>query len=140
MVENRVRSFFLQLKYWVQEHPGYVAISCHNNSVRIFRRVFEKLTAPQMCRIKTPRDWILIYDLDLYIRIFETKSKPLTWVGKLISKEVRFFTDPKNQLKKYYFWNVKLIFFYGKFALMLSILLYFMVSLIMDKADCSPIL
>jgi bisphosphoglycerate-dependent phosphoglycerate mutase len=47
MVDNRVTAFFADLKKLLRRTPGNVAISCHNNSIRPLRRVFEQLSVAE---------------------------------------------------------------------------------------------
>jgi broad specificity phosphatase PhoE len=105
MVEKRVISFFEQLKKWLVQHPGNVAISCHNNSIRPLRKIFENLTLPQMCKIETPHNQVLFYDLNLekpkFIE-YERNNALINWDGIIIPEYVKLATDPKNSLKRYY--------------------------------------
>jgi broad specificity phosphatase PhoE len=65
MVEKRVLSFLEQLKDWLVQNPGNVAISCHGNSIRPIRRAFEYLSLEQMLQLEDPQDRALIYGLRL---------------------------------------------------------------------------
>jgi bisphosphoglycerate-dependent phosphoglycerate mutase len=65
MVDNRVTAFFADLKKLLRRTPGNVAISCHNNSIRPLRRVFEQLSVAEMCRIESRQDEALVYHLIL---------------------------------------------------------------------------
>ena len=106
MVEKRVISFLEQLKDWLKQNPGNVAISCHNNSVRPFRRFFENLSITQMCKLETPQDRALVCDLDLgNLSLICPKQKVFKtyWKGVLISKRIKLATDSQNPLKKYYY-------------------------------------
>jgi 2,3-bisphosphoglycerate-dependent phosphoglycerate mutase len=105
MVEKRVLSFLEQLKDWLGQNPGNVAISCHGNSIRPIRRVFEHLSLEQMLRLENPQDRALIYDL----RLCNLRSERLrgrlsiqNWKGLLVSRQVKLAIDPLNPLKKYY--------------------------------------
>ncbi len=106
MVEKRVLSFLSQFKEWLIQHPGNVAISCHNNSIRPFRRIFENLTLSQMCQIETPHDQALLYDLKLenprLQKHREISPRIIHWDGIILSNSVKLATDPKNFLKQYY--------------------------------------
>lgn len=105
MVENRVISFIEQLKKFSKQNPGNFAISCHNNSIRPFRRIFEELSRAQMCELESPQSCALIYDIrhddsdDIDHR--EGIAK-FGWDGKVISKKIRLATDPQNVLHIYY--------------------------------------
>ncbi|MBN1357554.1 histidine phosphatase family protein [Candidatus Bathyarchaeota archaeon] len=105
MVEKRVIPFLNQLKSWLGKAPGNVVISCHSNSIRPIRRVFENLSLEQMLHLETPQDLALIYKLQLNTlsgggRLGESNIQ--NWAGMLVSRRVKLSTDPSNPLKKYY--------------------------------------
>jgi 2,3-bisphosphoglycerate-dependent phosphoglycerate mutase len=105
MVEKRVMSFFEQFREWLKQRPGNVAISCHNNSIRPFRRLFENLSIAQMCKLESPQDQALTYDLDLGdLNLLYPKQRAFKadWKGVLISQHIKLATDSQNPLKKYY--------------------------------------
>ncbi len=104
MVEKRVMSFLEQLKEWLNQNPLNVAISCHNNSIRPFRRVFENLSLAEMCNLVSPQNHALIYDLDLgSLGLLCPKQKTsVDWDGVKFSNHMKLATDPQNPLKKYY--------------------------------------
>lgn len=106
MVEKRVQSFFNDFEGWLQQNPGNIAISCHNNSVRPFRRLFEKLSLIQMCTIETPQDQALIYNLELkntgLTHLLKHRVVQVKWNGVLLSNHTKMATDPQNVLMKYY--------------------------------------
>lgn len=105
MVEKRVMPFFEQLKSWLEQNPGNVAISCHNNSIRPFRRIFENLSLEQMCEVESPQDKALIYKLDMENCELRHQKQPALkaqWKSVLLPKQVKLATDPKNILKSYY--------------------------------------
>lgn len=56
MVEKRVRSFITDLVRMMKRKKVNVAISAHGNSMRPFRRYFEKLTIKQMMKLENPWD------------------------------------------------------------------------------------
>jgi len=56
MVEKRVMSFLRDLIQKMKMEKVNVAISAHGNSMRPFRRYFEKLTMEQMMRLENPWD------------------------------------------------------------------------------------
>jgi len=56
MVEKRVLSFIHDLLKFVKEKKVNVAISAHGNSMRPFRRYFEKLTVKKMIKLENPWD------------------------------------------------------------------------------------
>jgi 2,3-bisphosphoglycerate-dependent phosphoglycerate mutase len=100
MVEKRVLSFLLQLKDWLQLHPGNVAISCHGNSLRPIRKTFEHLSLKQMLQLENPQDRVITYSLTICSSKIE--STELGWQSILVPKSVRLSTDPRNPLKEYY--------------------------------------
>jgi len=105
MVERRVLSFLEQLKDWLGQTPGNVAISCHSNSIRPIRRVFENLSLEQMLQFESPQDRAMIYDLqlrDLRSERLRGRLSIQNWKGVLVSSQVKLATDPLNPLKKYY--------------------------------------
>ena len=105
MVEKRVLSFLEQLRDWLGQNPGNVAISCHGNSIRPIKRVFENLSSEQMLRLESPQDRAMIYDLRLRHLRGERLRGRLSiqnWKGVLVSRQVKLATDPLNPLKNYY--------------------------------------
>jgi 2,3-bisphosphoglycerate-dependent phosphoglycerate mutase len=105
MVEKRVLSFLEQLRDWLGQNPGNVAISCHGNSTRPIRRVFENLSIDQMLQLENPQNRAMIYDLRLRNLRSERLKERLSiqnWKGVLVSRQVKLATDPLNPLKKYY--------------------------------------
>jgi len=105
MVEKRVLSFLEQLREWLGQNPGNVAISCHGNSIRPIRRVFEHLSIEQMLQLENPQDRAMIYALQLRNLRSERLKERLSiqnWKGVLVSRQVKLATDPLNPLKKYY--------------------------------------
>jgi broad specificity phosphatase PhoE len=104
MVEKRVLSFLEQLRDWLGQNPGNVAISCHSNSIRPIRRVFENLSIEQMLQIESPQDRAMIYDLKLQnLRMGQLRGRPdmQNWKSVLIPPLVKLATDSLNPLKKY---------------------------------------
>jgi bisphosphoglycerate-dependent phosphoglycerate mutase len=105
MVENRTLPFLVQLQEWLRQNPGNVAISCHNNSLRPIRRVFEHLSLKEMLHIENPQDHAIEYALQIHSIKLEKGSEKdgvVNWKGIFIPSEVRLATDPRNPLKKYY--------------------------------------
>jgi 2,3-bisphosphoglycerate-dependent phosphoglycerate mutase len=105
MVEKRVISFLKQLKNWLGQAPGNVVISCHNNSIRPIRRVFENLNLEQMLQLETPQNHAMTYELQLHNlsggRLLGGSGMQ-NWESPLVSRRVKLSTDPLNPLKKYY--------------------------------------
>jgi 2,3-bisphosphoglycerate-dependent phosphoglycerate mutase len=105
MVEKRTIPFLVQLKEWLRQNPGNVAISCHRNSLRPIRRVFEHLSLEQMLRLENPQDRAMTYALHVHSVKVESPRKITTqsdWRGTLIPRHVKLATDQRNPLKRYY--------------------------------------
>lgn len=56
MVEKRVMAFLRDLVAYMKKNRVNVAISAHGNSMRPFRRHFEKLTVARMMKLENPWD------------------------------------------------------------------------------------
>jgi 2,3-bisphosphoglycerate-dependent phosphoglycerate mutase len=105
MVENRTLPFIVQLKQWLRRNPGNVAVSCHGNSLRPIRRVFEHLSLTQMLQIENPQDRAMSYALHIHsinIRSHRKSIAKADWQGILVPPQVKLATDERNPLKKYY--------------------------------------
>jgi broad specificity phosphatase PhoE len=105
MVEKRVLSFLGQLSCWIGHTRGNVAISCHSNSIRPIRRVFEQLSFKQMLQLETPHDCVFSYDFrqcDWSVESPRVGATKLDWRGIVIPRKVRLATDTLNPLKKFY--------------------------------------
>lgn len=105
MVENRTLPFLNYLKEWLQDNPGNVAISCHGNSMRPIRRVFENLSLKQMLQIENPQDEAIAYALhchEVHLEGSEMETNKPDWRGVLVPAQVKLATDTRNPLKKYY--------------------------------------
>lgn len=105
MVEKRVLSFLAQFRDWFEQTSGNVAISCHSNSIRPIRRVFEHLNMKQMLQLETSHDRVMVYDFhqrDWGIESPRERAAKLDWKGTVIPRKVRLATDTLNPLKKYY--------------------------------------
>jgi 2,3-bisphosphoglycerate-dependent phosphoglycerate mutase len=105
MVEKRVIPFLEQLREWLKQNPGNVAISCHNNSIRSFRRVFENLSIAQMCKLESAQDCAIIYETqqgDSGVECPRGNVTKTDWKGIVISRKVKLATDALNLLKIYY--------------------------------------
>ncbi|MCX8175127.1 MAG: histidine phosphatase family protein [Candidatus Micrarchaeota archaeon] len=63
MVERRVLSFIRDLLAYMKKCRVNVAISAHGNSMRPFRRYFEKLTIKQMMALENPWDDYFEYEV-----------------------------------------------------------------------------
>ena len=64
MVEKRVFSFINELFSIMKKEKSNVVISAHNNSMRPFRRFFEKLTIKQMMDLENPYTAYFDYVID----------------------------------------------------------------------------
>jgi 2,3-bisphosphoglycerate-dependent phosphoglycerate mutase len=105
MVENRTSPFLLQLEEWLRQNPGNVAISCHGNSLRPIRRVFEHLSLRQMLQIENPQDRAMAYALHVHSISIEGARKStarVDWRGISVPRQVKLATDRRNPLKRYY--------------------------------------
>jgi len=102
MVEKRTLSFLVQLEEWLGQHSGNVAISCHGNSLRPIRRVFEQLSFNQMLKIETPQDKAMTYALHVHeVSVKSSKSRvnKTDWQSIIVPKHVKLATDQRNPLK-----------------------------------------
>jgi 2,3-bisphosphoglycerate-dependent phosphoglycerate mutase len=105
MVENRTLPFITQLRRWLEQKPGNVAISCHGNSMRPIRRVFEHLNIRQMLQLENPQDQAMEYALHIHhIKISPTQENIMqeAWRPVRIPPETKLATDLRNPLRKYY--------------------------------------
>jgi 2,3-bisphosphoglycerate-dependent phosphoglycerate mutase len=105
MVEKRTNPFVAQLEKWLRQNPGNVAISCHGNSLRPIRRIFEHLSLKQMLQLENPQDRAMDYALNIHRVNVESDAKRAVeteWCGPLVPQDVELATDPRNPLKKYY--------------------------------------
>jgi len=105
MVENRTLPFLVQLEEWLRQNKGNVAISCHGNSLRPIRRVFEHLSLRQMLQMENPQDRAMAYALHVHHVNIESLRKSTIkadWRGMLVPRQVKLATDQRNPLKKYY--------------------------------------
>jgi 2,3-bisphosphoglycerate-dependent phosphoglycerate mutase len=105
MVEKRTLAFVVQLEGWLQKNPGNVAISCHGNSIRPIRRVFEHLSLKQMLQLENPQDQAMEYALHIHrINVSDVEEHMLeaNWHSIIVPSSIKLATDPRNPLKKYY--------------------------------------
>lgn len=63
MVEKRVNSFIKTLLKRIKRDKVNVAISAHGNSMRPFRRYFEKFTIKKMMKLENPWDDYFCYEV-----------------------------------------------------------------------------
>jgi len=105
MVEKRTLSFLAQLEEWLGQNSGNVAISCHGNSLRPIRRVFEHLILKQMLKIETPQNQAMTYALHVHevsVKNSKSRANKVYWQSIIVPKQVKLATDPRNPLTKYY--------------------------------------
>jgi 2,3-bisphosphoglycerate-dependent phosphoglycerate mutase len=105
MVENRTLPFVVELEAWLRRNPGNVAISCHGNSLRPLRRVFEHLSLKEMLQIENPQDHAISYALRIHsiqLKNGAERAPEIDWRGLIVPSDVKLATDPRNPLKKYY--------------------------------------
>ena len=62
-VEKRVHSFIKHLKKFIKKNKVNVAISAHGNSIRLFRKIWEKLSIKQTCELFVPYDKVFVYEV-----------------------------------------------------------------------------
>ena len=105
MVEKRTLPFVVQLEGWLRQNPGNVAISCHGNSMRPIRRVFEHLSLKQMLQLENPQNQAMEYALHIHrVNVNEIEERRLKkdWHSVVVPSSVKLATDPLNPLKQYY--------------------------------------
>jgi 2,3-bisphosphoglycerate-dependent phosphoglycerate mutase len=105
MVENRTLPFVSQLEDWLRQNPGNVAISCHGNSMRPIRRVFEHLSIRQMLQLENPQDQAMNYALNMHrvkLSSAEKRDVSVDWKGIRVPPRVKLATDLRNPLRQYY--------------------------------------
>ena len=62
-VEKRVNDFIKELLYVIKKYKVNIAISAHGNSMRPFRKYFEKLSRHEMMKLENPWDRYFEYDV-----------------------------------------------------------------------------
>lgn len=62
-VEKRVGPFIVWLKDYVKKNKVNVAISAHGNSIRIFRKIFEKASREEASKWFIPYDKVFFYKI-----------------------------------------------------------------------------
>lgn len=92
VVEKRVNEFIRDLVAFIKKARVHVVISAHNNSMRPFRRYFEKLSVKQMMKLENPWDDYFDYTIDVPSTIPLPRSshayrkKPRPKAGKAASR------------------------------------------------------
>jgi 2,3-bisphosphoglycerate-dependent phosphoglycerate mutase len=105
MVEKRTLPFVVELERWLRWNPGNIAISCHGNSMRPLRRVFEHLNLQQMLQLENPQDQAMEYSLHIHrvnVNVVEEHRPTKNWHSIVIPSSVKLATDQRNPLKQYY--------------------------------------
>lgn len=105
MVESRTLPFVVQLEGWLRQNPGNVVISCHGNSMRPIRRVFEHLSLKQMLELENPQDEAIQYALHIHrinVNPVEEGKSETDWDSVIVPSFVKLATDPQNPLTHYY--------------------------------------
>ncbi|MEK6886751.1 MAG: histidine phosphatase family protein [Nanoarchaeota archaeon] len=65
MVERRVKEFIKDTLIFMKKYKMNVAISAHGNSMRPFRRYFEKLSVKEMMKLENPYDDYFEYTINV---------------------------------------------------------------------------
>jgi len=65
MVEKRVRSFIKFLIPYMKKNKVNVAISAHGNSIRLFRKIWEKKSKEQAVKWFIPYDKVFVYTINV---------------------------------------------------------------------------
>jgi bisphosphoglycerate-dependent phosphoglycerate mutase len=102
MVEKRVLPFIRDLLKFIKKYQVNVAISAHGNSMRPFRRYFEKASVKQMMKWEMPYDDFFEYSVDVGAKKFVNKPLKKNWKAVLLPSKVRLASDKKNVFKRYY--------------------------------------
>jgi 2,3-bisphosphoglycerate-dependent phosphoglycerate mutase len=101
MVEKRVLSFIHDLLAFVKKYKVSVAISAHGNSMRPFKRYFEKLSTSVMMNLEMPYDDYFEYTVEALSGPHK-KPKRADWKGVYQPDRVNLANDPRNAFKNYY--------------------------------------
>lgn len=101
MVEGRVKSFITELIAFIKKYKVNVAISAHGNSMRPFRRYFEKASVAQMMKWDMPYDDYFEYTVEVPGGRAQKPSKK-SWKSVLLPPHVKLATEKHNILRKYY--------------------------------------
>lgn len=64
-VEKRVKDFINDLREFMKKEKVNVAISCHGNSLRLFRKIMEKASEKEACSWFIPYDNYLEYEINV---------------------------------------------------------------------------
>lgn len=102
MIEMRVLSFIHDLLKFMKKFQVNVAISAHGNSMRPFRRYFEKASIKQMMEWEMPYDDFFEYSVDVGPKKVVKKPSKKDWKAVLLPAKVCLASDKRNVFKKYY--------------------------------------
>lgn len=102
MVERRVLPFIRDLLKFMKKYQVNVAISAHGNSMRPFRRYFEKASVGKMMKWEMPYDDFFEYVIDVGSKKQVKKPSKKVWKSVLLSNSVILASDKRNVFKKYY--------------------------------------
>jgi 2,3-bisphosphoglycerate-dependent phosphoglycerate mutase len=101
MVEARVKSFIKDLLAFIKKYKVNVAISAHGNSMRPFRRYFEKSSIGSMMKWDMPYNNYFEYSVDVPSGKAPKPSKK-SWKSVLKPAHTKVAADKHNPFKKYY--------------------------------------
>jgi len=101
MVEGRVSSFIKDLLAFIKKYKVNVAISAHGNSMRPFRRYFEKASIAKMMKWEMPYDTYFEYSIDVPSGS-SLKPTKNSWTSVRLPAHVKLASDSYNVFKKYY--------------------------------------
>jgi len=102
MVEKRVLPFIRDLIKFMKKYQVNIAISAHGNSMRPFRRYFEKASVNRMVKWEMPYDDYFEYSFDVGSKKIVKKPSKKDWKSVLLPKKVLLASDKRNVFKKYY--------------------------------------
>lgn len=102
MIEKRVLSFIRDLLAFMRKFRVNVAISAHGNSMRPFRRYFEKASIAEMLKWEIPYDDYFGYSVSVSSGKSVSRPKRKDWKAVRLPEHVALATDRHNVLRKYY--------------------------------------
>jgi 2,3-bisphosphoglycerate-dependent phosphoglycerate mutase len=102
MVERRVLPFIRDLLKFIKKYQVNVAISAHGNSMRPFRRYFEKASVKSMMKWEMPYDDYFEYSVDVGAKKPTKRPSKNDWKSVLLPNEVFLASDKNNVFKRYY--------------------------------------
>lgn len=100
MVEKRVLPFIRDLLSFIKKYKVNVAISAHGNSMRPFRRYFERASIKQMMKWEMPYDDYFEYFVDVGPKKINHVNP--FWNGVRQPNGVYLASDRQNTFRKYY--------------------------------------